>query len=63
MKFDDHPVLVRLLFVFGILSAGAVLYLIATGRAGDMGGRLIAVGLGLVSASCFAISSRHQRHL
>ena len=57
MKFELPPAIVRLLFVLGVIAAGAAVYELAQGA------RAIALGLGVSAATALAISSRFKRHL
>jgi hypothetical protein len=57
MKFELPPAMVRLLFVIGVVAAGAAVYAFAKG------GRPMAIGLALLAVGALAISSRHKEHL
>ena len=54
---DLPPPIVRLLFVLGIIAAGAAVYEFAEGA------RPIALGLGLAAVCALGVSSRHKEHL
>ena len=57
MKLEIPPPIVRLLFVLGVIAAGAAVYELAQGA------RPLSLGLGLAAVVGLAISSRYQRHL
>ena len=57
MKFEIPPAIVRLLFVLGVVGAGAAVYELVQGA------RPAAMAFGVAAVAALAISSRFKQHL